>query len=147
MALQVTPFTLPETARRSLNQMLRKGVHPARTLNRARILIKLDQGIHPRQVADDVGVCLATVYNIRKKATEQDWQYSLKEGKHTGTPAQITAEERTRVTALACSTPPDGRAQWTLRLLADQAVELGLVENISHSTVGRILKKTNSGPT
>jgi len=144
MTKQVTPFNLPESARRSLNDMLHKGVHSARKLNRARILLRLDQDIHPKQVAQEVGVCLATVYNIRKKANELGWQKSLEEAKRTGRPIEIIAQERARVTALACTTPPDGRARWTLRLLADKSVELGLVKHISHNTVGQVLKKMNS---
>ena len=50
------------------------------------------------------------------------------------------------LTAIACSTPPEGHARWTLRLLADKVVELKLVDSISHVTVGSVLKKTNSSP-
>jgi hypothetical protein len=58
-------------------------------------------------------------------------------------PAKITGDVEARVIALACSNPPKGYAKWTLRLLADQTVELGYVETISYVSVARILKKTN----
>ena len=126
-----------------MNNMIHKGQHAARTLNRARILIKLDQGLKPEQVAEHVGVCRATVYNTRKKAREHGWKKAIEEPKRSGRPRRITAQERARVTALACSDPPEGRSRWTLRLLADRAVALGYVDSISHDSVKRILKKTN----
>ena len=143
MAKQATPFSLTKTARRSLNDMLHKGRHSARTLNRARILLKLDQGLKTKDIAEQVGVCLATVYNTRNKAHKQGWQKAIVETKRPGRPRSITAQERARVTALACSDPPEGRSRWTLRLLADRAVALGYVEAISHDSVKRILKKTD----
>ena len=56
----------------------------------------------------------------------------------------IDGQQRAKITALACSEPPEGYGQWSLRLLADKAVELGYVEEISHTAVRKILKKTNS---
>lgn len=61
----------------------------------------------------------------------------------SGRPIEIDGKQRAKLTALACSTPPAGYAQWSLRLLADQAVELGYCEHISHTQVGEVLKKTN----
>ena len=58
-------------------------------------------------------------------------------------PAKVTGDVEARIIALACGSPPEGYAKWTLRLLADKTVELGYVEDISHVTVSRILKKTN----
>jgi len=61
----------------------------------------------------------------------------------TGRPIEIDGEQRAKITALACSTPPDGHAEWSLRLLAGKVVELGFSEQISHTHVRTILKKTN----
>ena len=61
----------------------------------------------------------------------------------SGRPIGLSGEERAKVTALACSIPPKGYARWSLRLLSDRLVELDIVENISHTEVGRILKKMN----
>jgi transposase len=71
----------------------------------------------------------------------------LQDQPRSGRPIEIDGEQRAKVTALACSDPPEGYAQWTLRLLADKAVELGYCEHISHTEVATILKKTNSSPT
>jgi hypothetical protein len=62
-------------------------------------------------------------------------------------PRSLDGEGEAKLIALACSEPPDGRSQWTLRLLADKLVELEIVDAIAHETVRRVLKKTNSSPT
>ena len=68
----------------------------------------------------------------------------LQDKPRSGRPVQIDGIQRAQITALACSTPPEGYARWSLRLLADKAVELGFVEHLSHNHTGQILKKTNS---
>jgi len=144
MAKAPQPFSLPEEAKHSLNNLLKKGIHPARKLNRARILLKLDQGLGPAQVVREVGVCENTVYNVRKRANDQGWQAAIDEQPRSGRPAEISGKARVQITALACSDPPTGHAQWSLRLLADRSVELGYVASISHESVREILKKTSS---
>ncbi|MGH7927758.1 MAG: helix-turn-helix domain-containing protein [Candidatus Binatia bacterium] len=126
--------------------MLRSGIHSARKLRRARILLRLHEGIGPAQIAREVGVHVNTVYNVRKKASTT-WPAALEEGHRSGRPPEIPAEARAQITALACSDAPKGHDRWTLRLLADKAVEFGFVEEISHQSVKRILKKTSSSRT
>ena len=126
--------------------MLSGGVHSARKLRRARILLRLHQGAGPSQIAREVGVHVNTVYNVRRKATAS-WQRALEEEHRSGRPPEIPGEARAQITALACSDAPKGYDRWTLRLLADKAVEQGFVEEISHQTVKRLLKKTNSSRT
>ena len=65
----------------------------------------------------------------------------------SGRPIEIDGQARAKVTALACSEPPEGHSHWDLRLLADKAVELGYCEHLSHTYAGSILKKTTSSPT
>ena len=72
---------------------------------------------------------LEAVLSRKQRETQQEHPFS-------------TARKQARLTALACSTPPEGRARWTLRLLEDKVVELGIVERASDSTIGRVLKKT-----
>jgi hypothetical protein len=67
----------------------------------------------------------------------------LEDQPRSGRPIQISGEQRAKITALACSKPPEGYARWNLRLLADKVVELGYCEAISHTEVANILKKTN----
>jgi len=67
----------------------------------------------------------------------------LNDKQRTGRPVGLSGEQKAKITALACSTPPKGYARWSLRILADRVVELDYVEDISHTEVGRILKKMN----
>jgi putative transposase len=129
-----------------LSTILSSGTHSARKLRRARILLRLHEGIGPAQIAREVGVHVNTVYNVRRKASAS-WQAALEEEHRSGRPPEIPGEARAQITALACSGAPKGRERWTLRLLADKAVELGFAEGISHQTVKRILKKTSSSHT
>ena len=147
MPRKAQSFSLPAEAHEPLRALLSKGVHSARKLNRARILLKLDQGLGPSQIAREVGVHENTVYNMRKRANKEGWQAALEEKPRGGRPPTFSGEDRARVTALACSDPPEGHAHWSLRLLADHAVELEFVDSISHETVRDILKKTSSSRT
>lgn len=141
------PFKLPDQALPALTAMLNKGIHRARKLNRARILLKLDQGLGPTQIAREVGLSIGTVCNIRNKARLMGWQDALEDQPRSGRPPEISGNAKAKITTLACSNPPTGRGRWTYRLLADRAVELGYIEKISHESVRTVLKKTNSSPT
>ncbi len=93
-------------------------------------------------IADTLGLSVATVYNIKRRYLTTGLDAALTDKPRSGKPASVDGTARAKITALACSTAPDGHARWTLRLLADKAVELGFVEDISHTTVRQILKKT-----
>ena len=77
------------------------------------------------------------------KVRKQSGLDFLDDKARSGRPAGISGEERAKITSLACSDPPQGYARWSLRLLADRVVELGLVDHVSHNHVGKILKKMN----
>lgn len=141
------PFSLPDEAKADLKRMLSKGTHSARKLTRARILLKLEQRQRPLHIARELDVCENTVYNVRNKAEALGWRAALGERHRSGRPPEISGEARAQITALACSESPLGHSQWSLRLLADKAVERGFVEEISHTSVAEILKKTSSSRT
>ena len=109
---------------------------------RARILDLLHRKEHPATIHKLLQVGIATVYNIQKRFLESGFQAALSERPRSGKPPTIKPAEKAKITALACAEAPAGYARWTLRLLADKAVELGYLESISHMGVGRILKKT-----
>jgi transposase len=88
-----------------------------------------------------------TVFNVKRRCLEGGLQAALYDQPRSGRPVEIDGQQRAKITALACSTPPEGRARWTLRLLADKGVELGYCESLSHTTARQILKKTNSSRT
>ena len=97
-------------------------------------------------MAETVGATIQSVSTWAKKYREMGL-VGLEDKPIPGRPIRISGEERARITALACSDAPEGYSQWSLRLLAEKAVELELVEEVSHTQVKRILKKTNSSRT
>lgn len=101
------------------------------------------RGRTPDAVASALQVGVATVFNIKRRYLSEGLTAALRDKPRSGKPASIDGVARAKITALACSAAPEGHARWSLRLLADRAVELGLVEAISHNTVKEVLKKTN----
>lgn len=131
-----------------LRDYVSRGVHPARSLRRARALLFLSEGLSRIQVAERVGCCLATITNLiaHYREVEGDVTQAIEERPRPGQPRLITADVEAHITALACSQGPDGREEWTLRLLAGKVVELGYVEHLSHEAVRGVLKKADSNP-
>lgn len=138
--------TLTSDDEAALEQLLKSGKHSARLYKRAQGLLLLHQGKTLTAVAAQLGVYYETVATWRDNY-EATGLNCLNDAPRTGRPPLISGAQRAQITALACSTPPSGHGQWSLRLLADKAVELGFCEQLSHTTVGEILKKTNSSPT
>jgi transposase len=139
---------LTEDERRGLERMVTAGQTAARTLTHAYILLKADAGAAgPRwrdeQITEAFGVSAATVGRIRRRYATRGLEAAL----HRQRPRRVyrrrlDGEQEAHLVALACSAPPVGRKRWTLRLLAQRAVELELVEEVSYETVRRVLKKT-----
>jgi transposase len=100
-----------------------------------------------KEIAEKLDISPITVERTRREYVEAGLQEALNEKPRSGRPPVISGETRAQITALACSTPPAGFGQWSLRLLADKAVELHFIETISHKSVGTILKKTLSNRT
>ncbi len=134
---------LTEHDRDSLTNILSKGVSSARVQTRGRVLDLLHRGEHPERIAEILQVGVATVYNLQKRYLSEGLQGALTEKPRSGKPPVISGEMKAGITALACSEAPAGYARWTLRLLADKAVEFGLVDAISYKSCGEILKKTS----
>lgn len=135
--------SLSATERTELEEVVGKGKRGARVVRRAWGLLELDRGKSLTEVAGMLGVEIDTVARWRDKY-RQAGLAAIEEGKRPGRPPQVTGVQRAQITALACSPAPEGHARWTLRLLADKVVELGYCEQISHTEVATILKKTNS---
>ena len=133
---------LSDGDRRDLEGLVSKGELPVRKLKRALSLLALDQGATMTAVALHQGVTNDTVAAWRDRY-RQEGLACLEDRPRSGRPIEIDGEQRARITALACSAAPEGYARWALRLLAEKVVELGYCETISHTQVGKILKKTN----
>jgi transposase len=127
-----------------LRRYVQGGHKSARAINRARILLFADIGMTDDEIADTLGVGLATVYRVRKRYHEVGWEKALQEYPRSGAPSKIDGRIEATLTMLACSDPPEGYGRWTLQLLADKLVELQVVASISLPTVSSVLKKMNS---
>ena len=138
------PITLPTNDLRSLTTIVRRGTTSARTQTRARTLDLLHRDEHPEEIASTLQVSVQTVFNIKRRYLTGRLDAALFDRARSGRPVEIDGQQRAKITALACSTPPEGHARWTLRLLADKAVELQYCEHLSHNAVKEILKKTKS---
>lgn len=147
MPKQAQPVILSSNDIRSLKTILTRGKASARTLSRARILDLLHRGQAPADIAIFLQVTPQTVFNVKRRFLDSGLQAALYDQPRSGRPPAIDGSQRAKITALACSTPPPGRARWTLRLLADKVVELGYCESLSHTTARKILKKINSSRT
>jgi len=147
MPRKAQPITLSSNDSRSLKTLLTRGTASVRTLSRARILDLLHRGQPSADIAAVLQVTPQTVFNVKRRYLDGGLPAALYDQPRSGRPADIDGQQRAKITALACSTPPKGRARWTLRLLADKGVELGYCESLSHTTVRKILKKTNSSRT
>ncbi|GAA4359045.1 hypothetical protein GCM10023185_25280 [Hymenobacter saemangeumensis] len=147
MARPLTPFTLPAADQAALEDFTRTGCRPVRAVRRAQALLALAQGIGQQAAGQAAGLSRQTVSQLRRRYEKAGWQAALAEAPRSGGPAQFTGTQRAAVTALACTPAPVGHSRWTLRLLADKAVELELVGTISHETVSQVLKKTSCSPT
>lgn len=142
--------TLTAEERDQLTRLTSAGKASARTLTRARILLKADQADGgpawlDADIAEALDCGLRTVERVRQRFVERGPDDALTH-KEQQTPRRqrvFDGAAEARLIALACSQPPDGRAGWTLRLLADRLVELEVVESVSRETVRRALKKTS----
>lgn len=133
-------LTLREQHQTYLRQLISKGSLPAKTFKRATALLQLNEGKTYQQVAQIINANYNTVSAWATKYQTQELAF-LQDAPRSGRPIEIDGQSRAKVTALACSVAPDGRSGWSLRLLANKAVELGYCEHLSHNQAGVILKK------
>jgi len=140
---------LSDEQRQQLEKLTSSGRYTARQIRRAQILLKSDPKVNwsYEQIAEAFDVSAVTIAKVRKAFVEHGLEVALqrkkpeREYEHT-----LDGEGEAHLIALACSQPPTGRKHWSLRLLRDRYVKLGHVGSISHETIRRVLKKTNSGP-
>lgn len=134
-----------------LKSIVKKGTHNAHVITRARVLLMLDRTgkadhVRYKRTAEYANISVQAVYNMRDEFIEkQDIEAYLTRKKRETPPraARLNGEQEAKVIALACSEPPKGYSRWTVRLLTTSAIELGFVDELSHMTVQRLLKKQN----
>ena|SRR5215204_4115113 len=141
--------TLTQPERQELQQMISRGKGNARKLAHARILLQADESARgPRrtdqQIAEVLETTTRTIERVRQRFVEESLESALlpKPSKRIYT-RKLDGKQEAKLIAVACSKPPAGRKRWTLRLLAEQMVELEVVDELSHETVRQTLKKTS----
>jgi hypothetical protein len=141
--------TLTEEERESVEVMVSKGKAAARTITRARILLKADASESgpcwsDEQIRAALDVGLVTIYRLRQAFVEGGLEAALRPRKANRQYERLLdGEQEAHLIALACGEPPPGFARWSLRLLAERFVDLGHVDHICPETVRKTLKKTN----
>jgi len=139
---------LTRKQRRELEKLAATGKRPAATITRARILLKADadaDGWPDDRIAAALDCSTGTVARVRKKFVHQGLEAAVQRQRPTGRQyRKLDGAQEARLAALACSARPQGQARWTMKLLADELVELEVVDAIDLATVYRTLKKTRS---
>jgi transposase len=139
--VELTPYE-----RHELGALLSGGKQAARKLKRAQILLAADAGIGDEEIAGSVGVGGSTVYRTKRRFVEGNLERALSEEARPGAGRKLTGKEEALLVATACSSPPAGRARWTLELLADEMVKLTVHESLSRETVRRRLAENDLKP-
>jgi len=141
---------LSSDERAHLLERIGRGERPAREQTRARILLKVDEGPggpgwSDARTAEALEVAEGTVAALRRRFQERGLRGTVeRKAPDREYETKLDGEQEAKLIRLACTEAPEGRSQWSLRLLADKMIELGVVESISHETVRQTLKKTNS---
>src|SRR5437762_13553350 len=137
---------LSQAERSELTAMLSKGKRAARKLKRAQILLAADAGCSDEEIARTVAVSGSTVYRTKRRFVEGNLERALSEEPRPGAERKLTGKEEALLVATACASPPEGRARWTLELLADAMVKLTDHQSLSDETVLGGWPKTVSSP-
>ena len=143
-----TKVSLSKEEQDHLEKLVQSGVASARKLTRARVLLKSSEGIEHGAIAKFLDIHYSTVTRVCQRYVEQGLERTLAHKQRPNRQRKLVdGRLEAQLIQLACSAAPEGYARWSLRLLADKLVELGLVKEISHETVRTSLKKMNYHPT
>lgn len=139
---------LAKEEKKALLGIILKGSAPAKAIMHANVLLTADESDSESRKSEGEIAALfhvnpQTIHTIRRRYSEEGLDAAISRKKRETPPVEpkITGEVEAKVIALSCGTPPQGRSRWSLRLLADKAVELHYIDSISHEAVGRLLKK------
>ena len=149
--MQNKDIYLTEEEEIKLKEIVKKGVHNAHMITRARVLLMLNRTgksdhVRYKRTAEYAQISVQAVYNMRDEflANHDIESYLTRKKRETPPRApKLDGESEAKIIALACSEPPKGHSRWTLRLLSEAAVQLQFVDSISHMTIQRLLKKQN----
>ena len=142
--MRQTELHLTDEDRELIESYRAKGLHHAREVNRAHVLSALDRGVPESQIMAVLGVGRTMIWRTRAAYLEGGAEYAVRDIARPGKPAQYGADIEAQISALACTSPPEGATRWTLDLLEQAAHSLADVGPISRETIRRLLKKTAS---
>lgn len=132
--------------RQTIDTLLNAGSHPARVIRRANILLKADSSKKDADIAEHVGCTTVHVAQIRQRYCTGGLERALYDAPRSGKPPTFTGNHEAQIVALACTRAPEGRARWTMHLLAERAVEDGIVKKISPQSVWLMLERQDTKP-
>lgn len=141
---KIYQVNLTDTEKHQLLSMINKGQAGARKIKRANLLLLADKGETDSTIAKTLHASPSTIERTRKRFVAEGLTAALNEKKRSGRPRLMDGKQTAFLVASACSNPPSGRDKWTMQLLADRLIQLGVVATISDETVRRTLKKTIS---
>ena len=144
--MRQTELQLTDEDRMVVDEIRSKGVHTSREVNRAHVLSCLDRGLPEAQIMAVLGMGRTAVWRTRAAYLQGGLDLAVFDVARTGRPRQYDTDAEARVTALACSAPPEGRQRWTMVELERVARQEPGLGGVSRETVRRMLKKTTSSP-
>lgn len=144
MANEKHKVHLKEEERRKLLGIVSKGRNKAVVIQRAHILLKVDEGKPDAEISQMMYVSEQTIRRTRLRFAQEGLPAALEDKPHPATGSELDEKQEARIIALACSEPPAGQARWTLELLTQAVLRDGIVTHLSPETVRVLLKKTNS---
>ena len=144
--MRQTELRLTEQDRSVIEEIRSKGLHHSRQVNRAHVLSCLDRGIAESQIMAVLGIGRTAVWRARSAYLQGGVELAVFDVARPGRPALYDTDAQARVTALACSAPPQGRQRWTIMELERAARQEPGLSRLSRETVRRMLKKTTSSP-
>lgn len=142
--MRQTEIHLTEEDKATLKVFRTKGQHMAREINRAHILLALDEKVPELLIMQVLGVGRTAIWRTRSAYVEKGLDYALHDVARPGQPRQYGTDQQAEVVALACSAPPKGAKRWTIRLLTKAARRRPNLKNISRESIRRFLKKTTA---
>jgi len=144
--MRQTELHLSDEDRSVVEEIRSKGVHHSREVNRAHVLLCLDRGIPEAQIRSVLGIGRTALWRTRLAYLQGGVELAVFDVERPGRPPQYDTDAEARVSALACSAPPDGRRRWTIVELERLARQEPGLSHVSRETVRRMLKKTTSSP-
>lgn len=141
--MRQTTLVLKPEDREKLDIFRSKGLHRARQVNRAHILLALDRKIPEATIQNMLGVGRTAIWRTRSAYRERGLDYALRDAPRPGAPRDYQTDQEAKVVALACSQPPEGAKRWTVRLLTQAARKESGMKEISRESIRRFLKKTS----